>query len=82
MSNNDGKNSVADSTDNNTSNVENIENTETESLIDADTNQESRDNKEATNDKNENEKDNFFIRILKTIAKFFKSVFNIIKSWL
>ena len=82
-------NSTANSTNNKTSNSETVEdsnikdstNTETENTFDTDTNQESRDNKEATNDKNENEKDNFFIRILKTIANLFKSIFNIIKSW-
>lgn len=82
-------NSTANSKNNKTSNGETVEdsnikystNTETENTFDTDTNQESRDNKEATNDKNENEKDNFFIRILKTIAKLFKSIFNIIKSW-
>ena len=78
VSNNDGKNSAAEPTDNNTSNVEDITNTETENTIDTDTNQKPSVNTEAANDKG---KDNLFVRIFKAIAKFFKSVFNIIKSW-
>lgn len=78
VSNNDGKNSAAESTDNSTSNVEDITNTETENTIDTDTNQNPSVNTEAANDK---EKDNLFVRFFKAIAKFFKSVFNIIKSW-
>lgn len=78
VSNNDSKNSTAESTDNNTSNVEDITNTETEKTIDTDTNQNPSVNTEAANDK---EKDNLFVRFFKAIAKFFKSVFNIIKSW-
>lgn len=78
VSNNDSKNSTAESTDNNTSNVEDITNTETENTIDTDTNQNPSVNTETANDK---EKDNLFVRFFKAIAKFFKSVFNIIKSW-
>lgn len=78
VSNNDGKNSAAESTDNNTSNVEDITNTETENTIDTDANQNPSVNTEAANDK---VKDNLFVRFFKAIAKFFKSVFNIIKSW-
>lgn len=78
VSNNDGKNSTAEPTDNNTSNVEDVTNTETENTIDTDTNQKASVNTEAANDKG---KDNLFVRFFKAIAKFFKSVFNIIKSW-
>lgn len=78
VSNNDSKNSAAESTDNNTSNVEDITNTETENTIDTDINQNPSVNTEAANDK---VKDNLFVRFFKAIAKFFKSVFNIIKSW-
>lgn len=78
VSNNDGKNSAAESTDNNTSNVEDITNAETENTIDTDANQKPSVNTEAANDK---EKDNLFVRLFRAIAKFFKSVFNIIKSW-
>ena len=78
VSNNDSKNSAAESNDNNTSNVEDVTNTETENTIDIDTNQKPSVNTEAANDKG---KDNLFVRFFKAIAKFFKSVFNIIKSW-